>query len=347
VTSQRILIVGAGALGVVTAVRLALAGHQVSVVASSESKRAHLLRNQFRLEAYDAPPQQIPLEVLVSPSEVRRPVDLLIAATKCAVALEVTRNWLPALSPSGIFVPYFNGLMGDALQSIVGDRLVECAVYYPATLVETGHSRLTAKGGLHLGPWPRGAAGPQSSAARAAALLGAVVPTQTYEDMFSVKWNKLVANCAMTSLGVISGLQMSGMMRHAPIRRAFFEILRESAAIAAAAGARPMSLGGVNVGLATRLPQFLFDLALRLRTREHGDYKSSSQQSLDRGEATEIDYLNGRVVGEAQERGLAAPWNSAVVRAVKEVEARPATSGLGKVAELRRMVRANTEPLAA
>jgi len=132
---------------------------------------------------------------------------------------------------------------------------------------------------------------------------------------------------------------MGEMMRHAAIRGAFREIFRESLAVAVAAGARPMSLGGINVGLATKVPRFVFDLALRLRTRASGDYKSSSQQSLDRGEPTEVDYLNGRVVAEAKERRIPAPWNAAIVRAVKEVEAGPAKAGLGKVEELVRSAR--------
>lgn len=304
------------------------------MVASSESKRALFRERGFQLDAYDAPTERLSLEALVSPNEVREPFDLLVVATKCAVAVAVARTWLPALHPEGVFVPYVNGLMGDELQAVAGERMVECAVYYPATLVEPGHSRLTGVGGLHIGPWPRGAIGSGTRAARAASALGVVVPTETYDDMFSVKWNKLIANCAMTSLGVISGLQMAGMMRHASIRGAFREVFRESLSVAEAAGAHSMSLGGINVELATKVPRFVFDLALRLRTRNNANYKSSSQQSLERGEPTEIDYLNGRVVQEATERALATPWNSAVVRAVKEVEATPATAGLAKVDEV-------------
>jgi len=333
-TSQQILVVGAGALGIVSAVSLAAAGHQVSVVATSEAKRGHLRERGFRVDAYDAPSQQQALDVLVSPDEAVQPFDMLIAATKCAAAVEVTRKWLPVLKPDGIFVPYFNGLMGDELLPIVGERLVECAVYYPATLLEPGHSLLSGPGGLHLGPWPRGPVGQGTRTARAASILSAVVPVHTHDDMVSVKWNKLVANCAMTSLGVISGLQMRGMMEHAVIRNAYREIFRESLAVAVAAGALPMNLGGINVGLANRLPRFIFDLALRMRARRSGNYKSSSQQSLDRGEPTEVDYLNGRVVSEGARLGVPTPWNSAIVRAVKEIEAAPAKAGVASIEKM-------------
>ena len=187
---------------------------------------------------------------------------------------------------------------------------------------------------MHLGPWPHGAIGPHSRTARVAELLSTVVPTYTYEDMYSVKWNKLVANSAMTSLGVISGEVMAGMMKHSVIRTAFLELLKESLTIAKAAGAKPMSLAGFDVSMAIRLPRFVADMALRLSTRKQGLYKSSSQQSLERGEPTEVEYLNGRVVEEAIQRGLRAPWNTEIVAAVHAVEANPTSAGIDGVNKL-------------
>jgi 2-dehydropantoate 2-reductase len=139
----------------------------------------------------------------------------------------------------------------------------------------------------------------------------------------------------MTSLGVVAGLDMAGMMKHAAIRHAFLEVASESLAIAQAAGARPMSLGGFDAGRITRLPRLLASLGLRWVTRNHGAYRSSSQQSLDRGQLTEVDYLNGRVVAEAKRLGRAAPWNSAVFAAVREVESSPSSAGVALAKTLR------------
>jgi 2-dehydropantoate 2-reductase len=329
-------LVGPGALGIVTAVRLARAGHEVIVAARTPESAAKLRARPFRVDGGGGERQETPLEVVSAPSELRDPVDLLIVATKAAASGAAARVWLPALAGSGTFVPYQNGLLGDEMAQIAGERLVECAVYYGATLVEPGHSRLTGspEGHLHLGPWPRGAVEPGGRTARVAALLSSVVPTFTYDDVYSVKWNKLVANSAMTSLGVVSGLGMAGMMRHAVVRRAFLEVASESLAIAEAAGARAMSLGGFDAGRITRLPRFLAGLGLRWVTRSYGEYKSSSQQSLERGERTEVDILNGRVVAEAKRLGVPAPWNAAVVAAVREVEAAPASAGVAKVKAL-------------
>ena len=46
----------------------------------------------------------------------------------------------------------------------------------------------------------------------------------------------------------------------------------------------------------------------------------STLQSLLRGEPTEIDYLNGEIVRVGGKVGMAAPINTAIVRAVHEIE---------------------------
>jgi 2-dehydropantoate 2-reductase len=192
----RALLVGPGALGVATAVRLARAGNEVIVAARTTEAAADLRARGLRVDGPRGGREEATLEVVSAPSELEAPVDVLIVATKTAVALAAARTWLPLLAPDGTFVPYQNGLLGDEMAGVVGERLVECAVYYGATLVAPGHSRLTGdpEGHLHLGPWPRGAVEPGTRTARVATLLSAVVPTYTYDDMYSVKWNKLVAN---------------------------------------------------------------------------------------------------------------------------------------------------------
>lgn len=344
---KRILIVGPGALGVINAVRLSVAGHDVSIAARSADKAALLTEVGFRVDHSVIGQQIARLNVISRPADLLAPVDVLILATKSAGAADVARMWLPALDAKGTFVPQQNGLLGDEFLDIVGDRLVECVVYYPATLVAPGHSRLTGPGQLYLGPWPRGRVGKDSRAVGVAALLADVVPAFTHDDMFSVKWNKLVANSAMTSLGVLSGLQMGGMMQHSIVRRAFIEIVAEGLSVARAAGARPMSLNGFNPALIARLPRFIVGSVLRFVTRKHGEYKSSSQQSLERGEPTEVEYLNGRIVAEANRFGLDVPWNRETVAAVHAVEANPGKTGISTVAALADSVRLNQNTAAA
>lgn len=333
-----ILVVGPGALGISTAVRLAKAGHNVIIAARTEKSAALLQSQGLRLSLTSGETESVRLPVIIDPAQLDAKIDLLVLATKIGTALSSAAMWINVISKEGIFVPYQNGLLGDDFVKICGDKLVECAVYYGATLIEPGHSKVTGPGHLHLGPWPRGTIEPSSRTERAAEILSSVMPTYTYDDMFSVKWNKLLYNAAGTSLGVVSGFNLAGMMSHAIVRNSFLDIVTESYAIAIAAGVKPMSLAGVNVGLIVRLPRFIAHLGLRFATRRNKEYKSSSQQSLERGEPTEVDFLNGRIVREALRLGLTAPWNRAIVETVHEVEAAPQSAGLNKIKLLREKV---------
>ena len=331
---KKVLIIGAGALGIITAVKLAKAGHEVFVAVRSTEKAEFLKREGLKMTEPDGNILTTHLNVVFNPSEVIQPFELLINAVKCSAAVDAALKWLPVLKIDGIFVSYQNGLMGDEMKMYIEDRFVECAVYYPATLLNAGHSYQTGPGHLHLGPWPKGDISPNSKTAVVADLLSDVVPTFTYNDMFSVKWNKLVANSVMTSLGVISGLGMKEMMEHSFIRNTFIIVAKESMTVAKAAGAKSISLGGFNPGLLIQLPLFISHIALRLVTRKQKSYKSSSLQSLERGEPTEVDFLNGRIVTEATRLGIPAPCNSEITKIVHEIELNPLSAGLGRMKEL-------------
>lgn len=339
---NRILVAGAGALGASTAVRLAQAGHEVSVgVRTAESAR-FINAEGLTLEQPDGSVHRAMIPAYTNPAELGAPVDMIVVATKASAAVSVATQWIGALREDGALVPYQNGMLSEAMAKIAGPRLVDCAVYYGATLLAPGKTRMTGTGHLHIGPWPTGDTGPGTKTAWVASVLGAVAPTHTYSDMLSVKWNKLVANSVMTSLGVMTGLVMGDMMRHSVVRRAFLDVAAESMCIAQAAGAKPVSLGGRNVARLIGLPRWLGELVLYWSVRGEGRYKSSSQQSLERGEPTEVDYLNGRIVQEASLRGIPACWNEEIVSMVHGIETDPTSAGKERVEELTRRVRQRT-----
>jgi 2-dehydropantoate 2-reductase len=56
-------------------------------------------------------------------------------------------------------------------------------------------------------------------------------------------------------------------------------------------------------------------------------------QSLERGNKTEIDFLNGFIVEKALEYGIATPVNSKIVQIIKEIESGKRKIGLGNFEE--------------
>ncbi len=313
----RILVIGPGALGIPTAIRLHDAEHDVVLGVRDAKKSAWLERNRVRYTAPDGSIRHVGIPTAHVPDGLD-PFDIIIHTTKCSVAPAVLEHWMPALAHDGVVVPFQNGLMGDALRQVAGDRFVECSVYWPATLLEPGHSHMTADGHNLLGPWPRGAPSPHHK--HVAHVLSAVVPTDTHDDMRAVKWTKLILNSAMTSLGVVHGGTMRDMMAHGPTRKAFLAVIREGLEVMKALGIEPVTVGNAKPKLLAGLPGPVAQVVLQALAKKYGDYQSSSAQSLARGESTEVDYLNGVIARYGSEQGVATPVNRAVVATVHAIE---------------------------
>jgi 2-dehydropantoate 2-reductase len=62
-------------------------------------------------------------------------------------------------------------------------------------------------------------------------------------------------------------------------------------------------------------------LLLSAVARRYRRHRSSSLQSLERGQRTEVDFLNGHIVAAARRNGRQAPVNAALVDLVRRIEA--------------------------
>ncbi len=326
---MRILVIGPGALGIVTAVRLHKAGHDVEVVVRDEAKAMRL--NDAGLVMTDTHGQDHHARVpcVWNPSS-SGPYDLMIHTTKLHVAEEVLRTWLPSLAPNGWLVPFQNGVHGDAMRDIVGpQRFMEASVYWPATLVEEGVSQHIGDGTTVVGPWPHGAV--ESHHQDVASVLGAVTKSTTSHQMEGVKWSKLAINAAMTSCGVVTGKTLGEMIGHGPSRMAFLGVVRETMAVMKASGIKPVRVGPSKPDLLAKLPDWAGRMVLAGAAKKYGDSRSSSAQSMLRGEPTEVDYLNGLVAKVGRQRHVKTHVNNAVVETVHAIERGELTPGFDTV----------------
>lgn len=313
---MKVLVIGPGALGIVAAVKLHQAGYDTTVAVRSAAKAKRLAAG-LRLRDVDGKEHRAIIPCIHKPGKDR--FDLIIHTTKCNVAVAAMKKWLPALADDGWVVPFQNGVEGDTMKALVGDRFMECSVYWPATLLEEGYSHHTGAGNLVIGPWPD--ADPDQRYEAVAAVLRSIANTQVSAHMAGVKWSKLAINAAMTSCGVVSGATLGEMVRHKPSALAFLGVIRETIAVMDAAGIPVIRVGPSKPDLIAKLPTPLARLVLRAIARKYGNSRSSSAQSLARGQKTEVDYLNGRIVAEGERLGVATPINGAVVQAVRAIEA--------------------------
>ena len=111
------------------------------------------------------------------------------------------------------------------------------------------------------------------------------------------------------------------------MRNIFIKILQEGITIANALKFEiPEFAGRLNYyrfirgeSLYHRVRKHLF---IRLYGIKYRKVKSSGLQSLERGEKTEIDFLNGYMVNKAKELGIDLPVNQRLTELVHEIENR-------------------------
>jgi 2-dehydropantoate 2-reductase len=323
----RVLIVGPGAIGVLIGARLSAAGHQVYAARRPGTPATYAPRWIARDENGHEVAGKVTL--VGGGWEARAEVDVLVLATKCDDAVTALRRWLPSLAPNGAVVAVQNGIIGDELGVIAGERLIECTVAFPATLREPGVSEQTGPGAFILGAWPDGRFDAASPVVLAATVMATAETTRVSQHMRGVKWTKLLINSAITSLGALTGVELGTLFSSKAGRAAAIGIVTEGYLIGLAAGIRFEKVAGFHPTMATVVAttglrgwgqRRRAHAVLRAFGRKYRRQRSSSLQSIERGRKSEISRLNGRLVSMAKETGLAAPANEAVTRLLSAID---------------------------
>ncbi|WP_413316387.1 2-dehydropantoate 2-reductase [Agrococcus sp. 1P02AA] len=308
---QRIAVIGAGAIGGTIAARLDAAGHDVTVTARGDNLAAIRDRGLRIKGGFGAHTAAVTaLEALAEPPDV---AILAVKATGAVAALEANRNALEGIP----LLVVQNGLGGErAAARLLGhERVAGGLSLMAANSLEPGIVTVTATGDTIVG----GAEG-----ARFAALLRDALPTSETPSIEGAQWTKLLINM-VNAIPAIIGHSVQDVIGDPGLRRVLLASMRETARTGLAAGVRFQPLQGLTpllvrvVAFAPR--RIAQQVPLRIRERL-GDVPNmgSTQQSIRRGQPTEVDAINGAVVAEAARLGRPAPINAALVELVHEVE---------------------------
>lgn len=317
-----ILVVGAGAIGGITAVLLKKNGYNVEVVCR-QPEYASLISNEGIEVSGVCGNLKIKLPSYSSISGVKEKKDIILHATKSTDIAQTVGLLKSVLSENGHVISMQNGLSENNLASVIGeDRVISCVVGWGATIITHGRMKMTSKGDFIIGYQGKA---PDDFLYDLSEILSAIVPTRVSDNIMGHLYSKLVINSCITSLGTISGLYLGKMLSIKKIRKIFIEIIREAVAVADAMKIKIEVFGrkldfkkfveGNNIFSDLRRHLLLMIVGFKYRR-----LKSSSLQSLERGEPTEIDYLNGYIVMKGKKHNVPVPINTAIVNMIHEIE---------------------------
>jgi 2-dehydropantoate 2-reductase len=329
-----VLVVGAGAIGGVTAAKMEGRVRRVSVL-DANKEHVERMRDPGLLLDELGEERHVRLDAHADPSDLEGPFDFALVTLK-APHLESALGPLVERGLARTFVSLGNGLVQDRIAAIVGDdNLVVGTVEWGATNLGAGHLAQTT-----LAPFVIGE--PQGSTKERTRLLAEVLETvaevRITENISGQVWSKLLVNSAFSGLGAVSGLLYSEVVADPDGREAALAVWREGYDVGVAQGITMDEVLGVPAdSLVVRDPEDRqrADEALEVAMGYAGATKASMLQDLERGAKTEVDVINGGVLQRGREYGVQTPLNARVVELMHSMEQGERRPGRDTLEELR------------
>lgn len=220
------------------------------------------------------------------------------------------------LARDGSVVCLQNGLPEEAAARVVGAARVLGAVIgwsASASMEPVPEWRVTGGGKFTLGAFSPEAAG---GLPRANALLERAFPVRVTRNLAGARWSKLAMNCAMSTLGAVSGLDLGQLVALPAARALALRVMGEVIDVGTARGVRFEPIAGIRPDLLLRLPLAVQHASVWLAARRRPRQKSGMLVRLLEGRAAgQVDDLNGLVA-----RLGPAPLNGRLVALVHAIE---------------------------
>lgn len=331
---MKIAVIGAGAIGGICAALIHRAGYDVQVVVRREEHAKAIREKGIRVSGMcgEFTAQMDAVHEVTAMKPDRDMVLLGIKATAMDLVAKDLAPMLGAMGPKTMVVSLQNGFCEEALAQVLGrERIIGCVTSWGATLHSDTDLEMTSTGDFIVGNVDNQKDKPAGKPVdprleQVQRVLNHVLETKISDNITGSLYSKLIINSCITSVGAVCGLYLGQMLSIKHVRQIFVRIMEEAMAVAAAMEIEVEIFAGKlnyytyldSKGLLADLKRNLF---LRVLGFKYRKLKSSSLQSLERGQKTEIDYLTGFITGNGKKFNIPTPVNDQVIAMVKEIEA--------------------------
>jgi 2-dehydropantoate 2-reductase len=329
-----VLVVGAGAIGGVTAAKMTGEVDHVAVLDADE-EHVERMRGDGLLIDDLGEERRVRLEAHADAAQLDGPFDFALITLK-APHLESALGPLCDLGLVDTFVSLGNGLVQERVAGIVGEEhLIWGTVEWGATNLGPGRLARTTRGPFIIGE-PDGSV--RDRTRLLAGALDTVDEASVTQNIRGQVWSKLLVNSAFSGLGAISGLLYREVVEDPDGREAALAVWREGYDVGMAQGITLDKVLGIPAdSLVVRGPEDhqRADEALEVAMGYAGATKASMLQDLERGAKTEVDVINGGVLRKGREYGVQTPLNARVVELMHSMEQGERRPGRDTLEELR------------
>jgi 2-dehydropantoate 2-reductase len=322
---MRTAIMGAGSLGTVIGAFIAKAGEQIELIDTNVDHVHALNTNGATLKGFT----QLTVAVkAITPEQMEGKYDLVLLLTKQTVSGAAMENLLPHLHKSSIICTLQNGIPEEFISAYVGkERVIGGIVGFGATWHSPGVSILTSlpetleKYAFEIGELD-GSITPRLQQVKA--ILDNVGKCTIVPNLTAIKWSKLLVNATFSGMSAVLGSTFGDVLNNPKAMYCVARIADETIKVAHAEGIRLTEMQGENLDrLELKDGEEISDKMHIFRKvwGPHSNLKASMLQDLEKGQKTEIDYINGVISEKGKVLGIPTPFNDKVVELVKEGEA--------------------------
>ena len=327
---MRMLMIGAGPVGGIIGGRLARAGHDLSFVDVDKEHVAAIRQHGLQVDVPDGP---FNVKIRIAfPDEIKGEFDIAFIAVRSNYTPSALATALPCLADGGLLVSLQNGFNPPLLEEKVGpDRTVGVAIRMGCQKLGPGRVQTTHRGHLYVGHLHRKTT-PQLEALNR--LLDSVIPSQISHEILDVLWSKLTHTCIcfFEALADASLRQVCAANANLPILVSYFA---EIVAVGKAAGARFIPLAEYNpVEFHPEQPLAARLVAMHEMVENFPENRKGPFRQLQRGIATEVDFILAHVVREGKRLGIPTPLCLKLVDMIHELEIGQRQFGMRNYAEL-------------
>lgn len=315
---MKIVVLGAGAIGNLVAGYLHLKGEDVSLIGHPDSVKAIResglgisgVRGNFNLR----------LDVS---ERLREQPELVILTVKTQdIDLALKEN--PAFLKGAIILTTQNGVQADNIVAkyISKEKIISSIVMFGATYLEPAKVLHNFEGSWILG---KVFGGVDETVVSVSKILEKIFPVVVSEDVGGMKYLKIFVN-ANNCIPAILGMSIGEAFSDIEISRISIAIWKEGLEIVNKSRINLLSLPDFPLERLTKLTSLpayeaakIFSSIMVNLSQE--PLYGSILQSIKRGRASEIDYINGEFVNLAKINNLKSPLNEKLVDMVHQVEA--------------------------
>ena len=303
---MKICMLGAGALGSAIGGTLAAAGSDVVLVDPYQTHVDAINTRGLRMRTGESE-RTVRVRAALDCQRLG-PVDLVIVLVKSFHTREAVERAKPVVGERTVVLSLQNGLgHEDILAEVVGaERVMAGKTYVGGVFLGPGHVIAGVAGKETLIGELDGTVSARGRAI-AAEFERAGLRTIVSDNIVGTMWDKLLVNVATGALAGITRLPYGDLYRVPEIEACAIAAVAEAMAVAKAKGVT-LSMrepGEAWVKAAAGLPD---------------DFKTSMLQSLEKGSATEVDFINGSVVRWGERLDVPTPVNQTLVAAIKGIE---------------------------